>query len=132
MKKTKKGFSPALAAAAGLAGLLLAFVIALGKGLEAGLPAYRAAGCLAQGFLASGLLLAAAGTVILLVSRGVFDRAAYEKLRREGGKRPPSYAVYRRQRAKQRAPRFTLLAVGLLFLLLAAVCGALYYNLPAN
>ena len=138
-KKAKTAFSPALAAAAGLAGLAAAFLIAWGKGLKPGMPLYRAAGCLAGGFLLSGLLISGIGAVILLVSCGVFDRAAYARLRKKkaaapdpSGKRLPAYAAFRRQRAAQRAPRFTVLAVGLVFLLLAAALGALYYNLPAR
>ncbi|MBE5781743.1 MAG: DUF3899 domain-containing protein [Clostridiales bacterium] len=120
-------------------GLVIAVPVALLQGFSFGQAAYLNARYLSDGFFVAGMLIAGIGGMVWISSTGFFDIFSYgfhsilvlfSSLKNP--KDHEKYYDYKTMREEKRGkPLYFLVIVGVLFLLLAVGCLALYYNLPA-
>ena len=140
-KKRKKGLGGTLAQYLStlFIGAVIGVAVARARGLAGGQAAYLNARYLSDGFFVAGLILTGIGGLVWISTTGFFDIFGYAfrslvvlftALRKP--QEHKQYYDYKNERAAHRGkPLFFLLAVGVLFLLLSALCLGLYYNMPS-
>lgn len=140
-KKRKKGLGGTLAQYLStlFIGAVIGVAVARARGLAGGQAAYLNARYFSDGFFVAGLILTGIGGLVWISTTGFFDIFGYAfrslvvlftALRKP--QEHKQYYDYKTERAAHRGkPLFFLLAVGVLFLLLSALCLGLYYNMPS-
>ena len=120
------------------AGLAASMGVALARGFTLSNPAYQNAQYLSDGCFVTGMLLLGAGALTWIGGSGFFDIFGYGVRSLpmlftpfKGPKRYATYYDYKEAKARRRGgPLYFLLICGAVFLLAAAVCLGMYYNLP--
>lgn len=119
-------------------GLAVSLSIALLQGFNLGNPAYQNAQYLSDGCFVTSMLLLGAGALTWIGGSGFFDIFGYGVRSLptlftpfKGPKRYATYYDYKEAKAQRRSgPQYFLLISGAVFLLAAAICLGMYYNLP--
>ena len=114
----------------------IAVLIAVSRGLSPEAPLQLNARSLSDGLFVVGFLLAGMGALIWISTTGFFDIMTYAvksflvlftPLKKP--KDHPSFFDYKEGREGRRGkPRFSMLAVGAIFLVLSVVCLKVYYG----
>lgn len=114
----------------------IALMIAVSRGLSLKESVRFNACCLSDGFFVVGFLMAGMGALIWISTTGFFDMMSYAvrsflvlftPLKKP--KEHPGYVEYKEARdARRGKPRFGLLVVGVVYLVLSALCLGIYYG----
>lgn len=124
--------------AAVFAGLVIAFPVALLRGLSLGQAAYLNARYCSDGFFVAAMLITGVGILVWISTTGFFDILSYAAHNMQvllsalwRPKEHKTYYDYKAMRDEKRGkPLYFLVIVGVGYLILAAICLGLYYNLP--
>lgn len=123
-----------------LIGAALSLGLSIVRGFRLGQAAYLNARHLSDGCFVVGLLMLGVGGLNWAASTGFFDIFSYgvksvpmlfSPLKDPAKHRPQDFYDYKQtQEKKRKHPLYFLVIMGVFFLLLAALCLGLYYNLP--